>query len=65
MTSNDIVKRMIYLRKKRGWSQRKLAIEAGLPPYTISRIEHFKNNWNCKTMDKINNVLGGTVYGYM
>jgi transcriptional regulator with XRE-family HTH domain len=51
----DVIK---TLRKDRGWSQAKLAKEAGLSRATINNAEKSRHGANATTLDKIAGALG-------
>ncbi len=53
--------RIRELRKRKGVSQARLAITAGMDPATLNRLEQGKGNPNIKTMEKIAEALSISV----
>ena len=62
---SDIIKevgfRIIVLREQRGWTQEKLATEAGLHRAYIGHIERGEKNIGVKNLEKIANALDVSV----
>ena len=53
--------RIRELRNRKGFSQAKLAVKAGMDPATLNRIEQGKGNPNLKTLEKLAESLGVSV----
>jgi len=53
--------KIIVLREQRGWSQEKLAAEAGLHRAYIGHIERGEKNIGIKNLEKIANALNVSV----
>ena len=51
MTETDVLERIEYLRKKKGWSQYKLSLEAGLTQSTLN------NMFTRKTLPSISTLI--------
>jgi transcriptional regulator with XRE-family HTH domain len=62
---SDIVKevgfKIIVLREQRGWTQERLASEAGLHRAYIGQIERGEKNIGLKNLEKIANALNVSV----
>src|SRR5215217_6822568 len=55
------MERIRELRNLKGVSQARLAVEAGMDPATLNRIEQGKGNPNLKTLEKLANALGVSI----
>ena len=54
----DILSRLVELQKQRGWSDYKIAKEAGLSPNTVSNIYRRNNVPNLVTLEAICKAFG-------
>ena len=57
----DILSRLVELQKQRGWSDYKIAKEAGLSPNTVSNIYRRNNVPNLVTLEAICKAFGITL----
>jgi transcriptional regulator with XRE-family HTH domain len=53
--------RVRYLREARGWTQERLAQEAGLSKSFVSEVEHDRRNPSAEKLLEIANVLGASL----
>ena len=60
-SSMDIGARIRYFRQLRGWSQEKLALQAGLNPAFLGHLERGLNSPTITTLEKIVFALGITL----
>ena len=58
---SDFISDMFILRKRNGWTQKKLAEQMKTKVSNISRIESGKQNISFATMQKISEILGGNL----
>jgi transcriptional regulator with XRE-family HTH domain len=59
------MQRIRELRNQKGVSQARLAVEAGMDPATLNRIEQGKGNPNLKTLEKLADALGVSLTGLL
>ena len=57
----DILKRLVQLQQQRGWSDYKIAKEAGLSPNTVSNIYRRNNTPSVITLEALCKAFGITV----
>lgn len=55
--AESLGERLLQYRKRRGISQRQLAIRMGIDPTTLSRVERRRENFSVSTNSKISNFL--------
>lgn len=56
-----LARRLAVARKKRGWTQKKLADKSGIHQSEISQIESGQANPTYRTLETLASALGGTI----
>lgn len=61
----DVLQRLVALQKQRGWSDYKIAKEAGLSPNTVSNIYRRNNTPSLATLEALCEAFGITMSHFL